>query len=153
MKKTKIYLDTSVIGGCFDEEFSEDSIHLIEQIITGDRIGVISDITENEVSKAPAKVRDHFDSYKQILEILKTNSQVEDLAGIYLKEKIVNEKFRNDCLHIAYSTVFQIDLLVSWNFRHIVNYDKIIRFNSVNLKNGYQPLQIYSPREVIKQND
>lgn len=76
---------------------------------------------------------------------------MEKLASLYLEERIVNIKYRNDCLHIAYATVYEIDMLVSWNFKHIVNYEKIINFNSVNLKNGYKPLQIYSPLEAIKQ--
>jgi len=75
------------------------------------------------------------------------------LADLYLTEGIVSHKFRNNCLHIALAAFYNIDLLVSWNFIHIVNFDKIIKFNSVNLKNGYKTLQIYSPREVVFQDD
>lgn len=51
-------------------------------------------------------------------------------------------------LHIALATVADIDVLVSWNFKHIVRLDKIRIFNAVNLELGYKQLQIYSPREV-----
>lgn len=112
-----IYLDTSVIGGCFDAEFKVDSLHLIEQIINGIKIGVVSEITEKEIESAPVEIKDHYDSYKQILYKLKSNSEVEYLADQYLKEEIVSSKFRNDCLHIAFGTVFEVDVLVSWNFR------------------------------------
>ncbi len=148
MNILKIYLDTSVIGGCFDKEFMVDSRKLINQIEKELRIGVISEITEAELKLAPEKVRNHFESYREMLKVLKITSEVEELAELYLKDKIVSSKYRSDSLHIACSTVYKVDLLVSWNFKHIVNYDKIIKFNSVNLKNGYLPLQIYSPKEV-----
>lgn len=51
-------------------------------------------------------------------------------------------------LHIALATVADVDLLVSWNFKHIVRFDKIRLFNAVNLEQGYKPLAIHSPREV-----
>ena len=51
-------------------------------------------------------------------------------------------------LHIAIAAVAEVDVVVSWNFRHIVRLDKIRLFNGVNLECGYKPLTIYSPREV-----
>ena len=151
--KQRVYIDTSVIGGCFDKEFQRSSLDLIDQINSKIRIGVISDITINEIFHAPDLIKEYFIKLKENFIILKSNSEVEKLASLYLEEKIVNTKYRNDCLHIAYATVYGIDMLVSWNFKHIVNYEKIINFNSVNLKNGYKPLQIYSPLEAIKQHE
>jgi hypothetical protein len=95
----------------FDEEFAVDSLRLIEQIINGINTGVVSDITENEIESAPAEIKDHYDSYKHILYKLKSNSDVEYIADQYLKEEIVSSKFRNDCLHIAFGTVFEVDVL------------------------------------------
>ena len=69
-----------------------------------------------------------------------------DTLGIYWTMKYPN--YRDDALHIALATIANVDLLVSWNFRHIVRYDKIRLFNSVNIESGYKPIQIYSPREV-----
>jgi len=57
-------------------------------------------------------------------------------------------EFRNDMIHIALATVANVDILVSWNFKHIVRFDKIRSFNAINLEKGYKALQIYSPREV-----
>lgn len=153
MHKIKVYLDTSVIGGCFDKEFILDSTILIEEIKNGIRKGVVSDITDKEIQKAPLKVVDFYNSFREKLEILIIKEEIEVLAELYLKEKIITQKYRNDCLHIAYATIYEIDVLASWNFKHIVNFDKIIKFNKINLENGYKSLSIYSPKEVIKQND
>lgn len=152
-KKLKVYLDTSVIGGCFDLEFAKESIQLMDQINNNVRIGVISELTEKELESAPQFIREYYEKIKDNLIILKFNNKIEELASSYLDEGIVNQKFRNDCLHIAYATVYEVDMLVSWNFKHIVNYEKIIKFISVNVKKGYKPLQIFSPMEAIKQNE
>ncbi len=153
MKKTKIYIDTSVIGGCFDPEFNKYSNILINEIISREKYGFISDITKVEIIHAPKVIINFFNSIEPYLEEINTNNEAEKLADLYLKEKIVSYKYRNDCLHIALATVYNLDVLVSWNFKHIVNYDKILKFNSVNLKNGYKILQIFSPREVVTKHD
>lgn len=153
MNKIKVYLDTSVIGGCFDKEFISDSTILIEEIKNGIRKGVVSDITDKEIQKAPLKVVNFYASFRDRLEVLIIKEEIEILAQLYIKEKIITQKYRNDCLHIAYATVYEIDVLASWNFKHIVNFDRIVKFNRVNLENGYKALSIYSPKEVIKQND
>jgi len=61
---------------------------------------------------------------------------------------VLGSQFRNDMLHIALATIAQVDVLVSWNFQHIVRLDKIQQFNGINLELGYKSLAIYSPREV-----
>jgi len=75
---------------------------------------------------------------------------MEKLAEKYLEQNIVSENFYNDALHIAVATVIGVDVLVSWNFKHIVNLNKIKLFNSVNLREGYNILEIRSPREVVE---
>jgi len=149
MKKLRIYLDTSVIGGCFDDEFEVDSRNLINEIISGEKRGVISDVTLRELSEAPSDVRDFFMSFKDILEFVSVTEEADVLSEEYLKAEIVSRTFKDDTLHIAVAVVNKVDVLVSWNFRHIVNYNKILMFNSVNILNGYQQLQIYSPKEVL----
>ena len=149
MKKLKIYLDTSVIGGCFDDEFALDSKNLLNEIIGNQKYGVISEVTLRELLEAPPEVKNFFSSIQKNLEVVQVNEEADILSEAYLKEKIVSRKFKDDTLHIAIATVNKVDILVSWNFKHIVNYNKIILFNSVNIRNGYPPLQIFSPREVI----
>jgi len=149
MKTQRIYLDTSVIGGCFDDEFEIWSNALIKDIRNGLFRGVTSEIVEAEIADAPKNVREQFLKFhKMNPEVLKINAEAIGLVDIYLEHKILAERFRNDMLHIALSTIADVDILVSWNFRHIVRYDKIRQFNAVNLEQGYHTLDIYSPREV-----
>jgi hypothetical protein len=81
-------------------------------------------------------------------EVLEVDDSVVRLAEIYQQRKILTPKFYDDGLHIALATSTEVDFLVSWNFKHIVHYEKIRLFNSVYPRVGYKPLQIYSPREV-----
>jgi hypothetical protein len=78
------------------------------------------------------------------------NDDMLKLAEKYMEQKIVSENYYGDALHIAVATVIGVDVLVSWNFKHIVNLDRIKSFNSVNLKEGYNILEIRTPREVIE---
>jgi len=149
LKKLRIYLDTSVIGGCFDDEFSKYSVKLIDEIIEGKYTGVFFEVTIKELIKAPPEVREVFEKIIKICEKVEITEHVSKLADEYIRNKIITQKYVDDAAHIAYATVNNVDVLVSWNFRHIVNYNKIIQFNAVNIKNGFKQLQIYSPRELI----
>ena len=149
MKQQRIYTDTSVIGGCFDEEFAEWSIGLMQDFRLGLLVPVLSVVVAAEIAPAPEPVRDQ---YAELLglgaEMLDLSEDVRDLAAAYNAHQILPLKFSNDALHIALATVAGVDVLVSWNFRHIVRFDKIRLFNAVNIEQGYKPVQIYSPREV-----
>lgn len=83
--------------------------------------------------------------------LLKTELTEETilLAEKYLKEKVVGKTSRADCYHIAIATILKVDLLVSWNFKHIVNITRIHGYNAVNLMNGYQTIEIRNPREIF----
>jgi len=148
-KSTKVYVDTSVIGGCFDPEFSQWSNGLFEDFKSGLFIPVVSEIVMAEIGQAPDKV---IQKYSELVNynliILEINDDVIDLADRYLSRGILSKNFLGDARHIAFASVFEIDLLVSWNFKHIVHFDKIRMFNEVNLENGYKQIYIYSPREV-----
>lgn len=86
---------------------------------------------------------------EQFKEHILNNQETEELASQYIKEKVVTKKFYEDALHLAIATVYKVDVLVSWNFRHIVNLDKIRMYNAVNLKNGYSLIEIRNPREIL----
>jgi len=148
---TRVYIDTSVIGGCIDQEFKEWSIKLFEEFKNGKKIAVISDITLDELDLAPKKVQNIL---KQIpdkyLKIVESNLETEELARQYILRKAVSEKFYFDALHIAIATYYNVTVLSSWNFKHIVNLDRIIKYNSVNIEMGYKVLEIRSPRDILK---
>jgi len=149
--KQKVYIDTSVIGGCFDKEFEEWSNRLFDDFKTGKKVAVVSDITLDELIDAPEKVRKNFDTIPdESLEILTSDSESNELADKYILEKAVSEKFYEDALHIAIATINQVNVLSSWNFKHIVNLDRIRLYNSVNLKSGYNLIEIRTPREILK---
>ena len=148
--KQRIYIDTSVIGGCFDIEFKEWSDQLFKEFRNGTRIPVISDITLDELADAPKYVQDNFFSMlEELIEVIITDLETRKLADLYLSEGVVTNKFYEDALHIAAATINQVNVLASWNFKHIVNLDRIRLYNAVNLKNGYPLLEIRTPREIL----
>jgi hypothetical protein len=145
----KVYADTSVFGGCFEKEFEKWSNSLIDDFIRGEKILLVSAITLKELSMAPESVRDIINGIpKDHTEFLDFTPEAEKLAGIYIPEKAVSKKFEGDAYHIAIATVNRADVLVSWNFKHIVNLNRIRLYNSVNLKCGYSMIEIRTPMEV-----
>jgi len=150
--KLRLYTDTSVIGGCFDEEFLETSLKLIDEFKNGNKIIIISDLTIKELENAPSEVRKILGQIpEKHKEYLFFNEEAKMLAQRYIKEKVVSLKNLLDAQHIATATINRVDVLVSWNFKHIVNLRKIHLYNSINLKYGYPLIEIRSPREVINE--
>jgi len=149
IKKYSLYLDTSVIGGFFDKEFSDATRQLFKEINAGKYEIFISDLTLRELLKAPAKVKTLLHEMQlPYNEIIVTNECIA-LAKEYMKEQVVGQSSMDDCIHIATATVNNTDLLVSWNFKHIVNVHRIRGYNSVNIKNGYSSIEIRSPKDII----
>ena len=149
MKVTRIYLDTSVIGGCHDQEFAPWSNGLMKDFQLRNYTPVISELTFEELTFAPEAVKE---TLRQLVEndpeIIEISEQALELAEIYLDRKILTPKYRDDARHIALASIENVDVLVSWNFKHIVHYDKIRLFNAVNIEQGLKTIDIYSPREV-----
>lgn len=149
MKRQRIYVDTSVLGGCFDPEFAEWSNGLMQDFRNRVFKPLLSEVTATEVEDAPEFVQVIYAELVALgAEILRISESALELADEYQKRNILTPKFYDDGLHIAIATVAEADLLVSWNFRHIVRFDKIRLFNSVHLEYGYKELRIHSPREV-----
>ena len=151
MHKQRIYIDTSVIGGCFDEEFSEWSNKLFDEFICGNKLAVISETTNAELQNAPIFVQNRiFDIPQEYLEIVKINDDIDFLAKKYFDYEAISPKNKEDALHIATASFYKVNVLVSWNFKHIVNLRRINLYNAVNLIFGYSNLEIRSPREVLE---
>jgi len=150
MKQLRIYVDTSVIGGCFDEEFAEDSKTLLQMVTDGKIRLIVSDILADELELAPQEVQKKFGGLPpQHLEAVQQSKETERLRDLYLDAEVVGEARKNDAHHVAIATVARADMIVSWNFKHIVHFEKIRGFNAVNIREGYLPIDIRSPKEVV----
>jgi hypothetical protein len=149
MRHSRIYVDTSVLGGCFDREFERWSKALVDDFRQARLYPVLSDLLAAEIKDAPKPVRD---LHAELLALggigIQLSTETIELADRYSAHGILPAKFRNDMLHIALATIANADVVASWNFRHIVRFDKIRQFNAVNLEVGYKPLAIHSPREI-----
>jgi predicted nucleic acid-binding protein len=152
--RQKIYIDTSVFGGYFDEEFAEHTIPLFDRHHNNEFTLLFSSVTQDELENAPEKVKELVRGLKtEYTEFLDTTDEAVDLATEYITEKVVGQTSYADCLHIALATINRADFLISWNFKHIVNVQRIRGYNSINIKNGYKQLEIRSPREFEKYED
>lgn len=150
MRSLHIYIDTSVVGGCFDEEYSIESTALFDMAKSGEVVLVISDLMLEELDRAPQRVQQILaalptSSYR----IVKSSSETEILRDTYLTDGVVGYASRNDAHHVAIATVERVDMIVGWNFKHIVHFDKIRGFNAVNMREGYQMIEIRTPKEVV----
>jgi len=150
----RIYLDTSVFGGYFDTEFELWTKILFDKIIGGEYKVIYSKLVDIELTPAPEKVRNLANSLPlSQLELIEISDDAFELADQYLKENVVGKTSRSDCVHIALATLNNADILVSWNFKHIVNINRIRGYNSVNYKFGHKILEIRTPREILEYED
>jgi len=150
MKRLRVYVDTSVIGGCFDEEFIKESRAVVRAAREGRFVLLLSDLLAAEVEAGPPVLQDVLRNLpEESFERVPVTEESERLRDAYLGAAIVGRAHGKDAHHIALATVSRADVVVSWNFKHIVHWDKIRGFNAVNLREGYQMLEIRSPREVI----
>jgi len=142
-----------VFGGVFEPEFGRESELLFNMVKSGLVICVYSDVVRDELLKAPPRVKDVLedlpDKYKERVLV---SLEVQKLAQAYIDEKVVGKTSLKDCTHIAAATIYRADALVSWNFKHIVNVERVRGYNAVNTKFGYKALEIHSPAEVLLWN-
>jgi hypothetical protein len=152
--RLRIYADTSVIGGCLDPEFQEASRKLFDMFVAGDHVLVTSDITAAELEFAPDAVKDVVITVPpENRRVVSTSAEAKRLAELYVAAGVVPKWCWTDARHIALATLSDVDVLVSWNFKHIVNLQRIRGYNAVNAGLGYQQLEIRTPREVVGDTD
>jgi hypothetical protein len=148
MKTLKIYIENSVVGGYFDDEFKDSTKKLFESFEKGEYNPVISSHVMDELENgAPKYIIDNMERFDY--EEYKVTEEMINLADKYMESEIITKKYYGDGLHIAIATVIAVDVLVSWNFKHIVNLKKIKLFNAINSIEGYNILEIRTPAEVI----
>ncbi len=152
--KQRIYIDTSVVGGYFDEEFKDATIKLFERLEANEIKFIVSDLLDLELLNAPPHVKELLLKYStDKFERVELNEEAIQLADTYISEKVVGKTSKEDCRHIALATLNKVDVLASWNFKHIVNLDRIKGYNSVNMRLGYSIIEIRSPKDLIKYGD
>ena len=144
----KFYIDTSVFGGLFDKEFARDTEMLFEYIRKEEIKIMYSRVLERELRKAPDNVRATISQVKN-LEYIRLDKDIVNLAETYIKEGALKEKSANDAYHIAIATARRADVIVSWNFKHMVNFLKIRQYNTINLREGYGIVNIQTPTDII----
>jgi len=153
-RKKRIYVDTSVIGGCLDREFSAESQRLMALVRDGSFTMVISQIVLNELAAAPPRVRAVLESISpEHIEFADLNLDMMALRDAYLAAGVVGPRWKEDALHVAAASVTGVDAIVSWNFKHIVRLDRINGYNDVNESRGFRRLTIITPLEVIHAAD
>ncbi len=150
-RRLRVYADTSVFGGCLDEEFAEDSKAFFDEIRADRFTLVIASVTLRELVDAPQDVRQILASVTaESVENFPDCPEITELRDAYIEAGVVGPSSLEDAEHVAAASVADVDMIISWNFKHIVHFEKINGYHGVNLIRGYKPVSIYSPREVIK---
>jgi predicted nucleic acid-binding protein len=149
--KTRIYIDTSVIGGYYDSEFEIVTRSLFERIANKEFDVFFSEVNDEELLFAPQQVKEvKILIPADCFHYVEITEEVKKLTQLYISEKALGKASENDAYHIALASINRIDCLISWNFKHIVNYNKVKLFNSINMRYGYPLIDIYSPLEFLK---
>ncbi len=159
MKKTKVYLDTSFINYLVATRLPEkmrETQDLWDVFVSGDRFEVvISEIVDKELQSCYEPKRGRL--YDRISEtdhdFIELTEEIVALANHYVEYGVLDRANFNDLLHIAAATVGECKLIVSWNFRHFVNFATMDRVNAVNLIEGYNPIRIVSPSMLLGELD
>lgn len=149
-RQLRIYVDTSVVGGCLDKEFAEASLAFMRMVSRGEIMLLVSNVLADELRNAPEEVQKVLATMPvEHMEPVSESADANKLRDAYLAANVVGAAHTNDALHVALATVARADMIVSWNFKHLVHHDRIRGFNAVNLSQGYPSLSIYSPLEVV----
>lgn len=158
MRKPKIYLDTSVISHLKHDDVPEkmnDTLALWELFKQGEYEVYISESVLAEIYDCKQPKLNIMLDYLNEIEYaeLERNGEIDELAQKYINTGILNPKSYDDCLHLAFSTVYDCDIIISWNFKHIVNLKTMKTVNIVNYNNGYRPIQILPPNMLLLGDD
>lgn len=146
-----VYVDTSVFGGYFDEEFQEDTRPFFEEAQAGLHKLIVSVLTLEELEPAPERVRKLTEEIP--LELVSLTEEALQLGQKYVEEGAVSSKYLSDAVHIALATLNRINTIASWNFKHMVNVNRIRQYNAINLKYGYHLVDIRTPKELLHGNE
>ena len=154
MRTQKVYLETTLFNFYIDKDRDAhaDTVKLFEEIAAGKYEAYTSTYVTEELENAPEAKRDIMMNLitEYSIAVLAPSDEAVKLADIYVKENIIPQKYRIDGLHIAIATVNDLDMIVSMNFKHIVKRKTILATGKINTLNGYRSIEIYSPMEVVE---
>lgn len=151
MKPMRVYIDTSVFGGCFDDEFADPSRRFFAAVRAKQIVALVSDVALGEVASAPEPVRDLLaDTIRRGIERLDSTEAAAELQDAYLQAGVVTSRFADDALHVAQATLARADAIVSWNFKHLVNPLRVQGYNEVNRARGHASIVVVTPTEIVK---
>ena len=158
MRKLKLYLDTSVISHLFAEDAPDkmrDSNSLWNDFIDAKHEIFISPVVASEIEKcSEPKQSMMFEKLQKIkFHVLEETDEVKSLANEYIKGGVLGEKSKNDCMHIAFAVIYNCDAIVSWNFKHLVNFKTINKVRIVNTIQRYKEIGIISPTMLVEGDD
>ncbi|MBP9152278.1 MAG: PIN domain protein [Flavobacteriales bacterium] len=146
----RVYIDTSVFGGNFDAEFDKETKPFFKHVFAQKVKILVSEVLELEIYRAPKYIVEFFEAIPdELIERVELTDEVRNLAETYINENVVGKTSLADCQHIALATINKADVLVSWNFKHIVNLERIRGYNSINFREGYQMTEIRTPKEIF----
>ncbi len=150
MRPVRVYADTSVFGGCCDDEFQAHSRAFFDEVRAGRFVLVLSATTLRELAGAPEAVRQVLAALAdEPVEVIDPTPEIETLRDAYVAAGVVGPASLLDAEHIAAASAAEVDVIVSWNFKHIVHYEKIRGYHGVNLLQGYPLIAIHTPRELV----
>jgi predicted nucleic acid-binding protein len=158
MRKLKIYLETSVFNYYFDTERDghADTVKLFEEMQTGKykaftSIYVTDELERTKDDEKRRKMLALIGEYN--IAIISADVEADRLADIYVSEGVIPAAKRYDGLHISIATINELDCIFSFNFKHI-NRLKTKTFTAlINVKEGYKPITIATPGEVVEHGD
>ena len=155
MRKLKIYLDTTVISYLYQQDAPDkmnDTLRLWEEIKQGLYEVYISNVALDEISKCKEPKLSILEKHLAEInfEYVSADKEVKELAGKFIDNNILTNKSIDDCRHIACAMINECDMIVSWNFKHIVNYKTIKGVKLLSVMTGYDEVAIYTPTILVE---
>ena len=146
--RPRIYVDTSVVVGCIDDEYREVSQALFERFRNGSAVLFHSELLRRELVRAPQAARDIFEQLPdEAKETIALTDEAVRLADAYIDEGAIGGANRAEARHVALASCAKVDVLASWNFRHMVSAPHLRAYNAVNRRMGHAEIRISSPDE------
>jgi predicted nucleic acid-binding protein len=147
----RVYVETSVISGMFDSnDHPAKAQPFWDAVKRGEIRVVLSNVLYDEIKVAPLHIREYYGNIPALQsERIEETEESKRLASVYTAARIVTKQHLTDCKHVALAAIARADAIVSWNCTHIVNENRIDRYNDINEAFGLPRIKILTPDEVI----